>query len=48
VPLSRFTIRRLERDKAFPQRVKLGPKRIAWLEHEVLGWISERMAARAA
>ena len=46
--LSSVTIWRLERQRAFPRRIKLTGKRVAWLEHEVLGWIADRMAARVA
>jgi prophage regulatory protein len=46
--LSNVTIWRLERRRAFPRRIKLTGKRVAWLEHEVLGWIADRMAARVA
>jgi prophage regulatory protein len=46
--LSNVTIWRLERRRAFPLRIKLTGKRVGWLEHEVLGWIADRMAARVA
>lgn len=32
----------------FPQPVKLSERSVAWLEHEVEGWISQRIAARDA
>ena len=46
--LSPVTIWRLERKKAFPRRIKLGAKRVGWVEAEVLGWIAARVADRAA
>lgn len=45
--LSPVTIWRLERKKAFPRRIKLGAKRVGWIEAEVLGWIAARVADRA-
>ena len=45
--LSSVTTWRLERKGAFPRRIKLTGKRVGWLEHEVLGWIAARMAARS-
>jgi prophage regulatory protein len=32
----------------FPRPVSLGPKAVGWLEHEVDGWVAERIAARDA
>jgi prophage regulatory protein len=46
--LSPVTLWRLERKKAFPRRIKLGAKRVGWIEAEVLGWIAARMSDRAA
>jgi prophage regulatory protein len=46
--LSPVTIWRLERKSLFPRRMKLGSKRVGWIEREVLDWIDARMAARAA
>lgn len=34
--------RRLEA-KAFPLQIKLGAKSVAWLEHEINGWISQQV-----
>jgi prophage regulatory protein len=48
VPYSRTHIARLEKQGLFPQRVRLGKKRIAWVRAEVEAWIAERMASRAA
>ena len=38
--LSRQTIWRMERDGRFPRRRVLGARNIAWLESEVIAWIS--------
>jgi prophage regulatory protein len=46
--LSPVTLWRLERKKAFPRRIKLGAKRVGWIEREVLDWIGARIAERAA
>jgi prophage regulatory protein len=46
--LSSVSIWRLERKKLFPRRIKLGGKRVGWIEREVLDWIGARMADRAA
>ncbi|MDD5384546.1 MAG: AlpA family phage regulatory protein [Gallionella sp.] len=45
VPLSRVTIWRLEKQDAFPRRVKIGKNSIGWLEHEVIQWIASRPKA---
>ena len=42
------TIWRLERKNLFPRRIKLGAKRVGWIEREVMDWIGARMAERAA
>ena len=39
-------IARLEKAGQFPQRVRLGPNRVGWVEREVLDWLEERMARR--
>jgi prophage regulatory protein len=46
--LSPVTLWRLERKKLFPRRIKLGAKRVGWVEREVLDWIGDRLAERAA
>jgi predicted DNA-binding transcriptional regulator AlpA len=46
--LNPVTIWRLERKRLFPQRVKLGAKRVGWVEREVLDWIDARRVARGA
>lgn len=45
VPLSRVTIWRLEKQDAFPRRVKIGKNSVGWLEHEVIQWIASRPKA---
>lgn len=40
--LSRSSVRRLEQAGAFPQRIRLSPRRIAWLDTEVRRWIAWR------
>ena len=32
----------------FPKQVKLGPKAVGWLEHEIDAWIDARAAERDA
>lgn len=45
--LSRATVYRLMLAGGFPRPVKLhGAKRMAFVEHEVDGWIAARIAAR--
>ena len=46
VPYSFAHIARLEAAGEFPQRVKLGACRVAWLAEEVQNWIDERVALR--
>jgi prophage regulatory protein len=46
VPLSDTTIWRMERDNAFPRRIVLSRKRVAWKRSEVMAFIAARMAAR--
>ena len=47
VPYSASHIWRLERSGKFPQRVRLGGKRVAWLQSEVNSWVESKLAARA-
>jgi len=50
IPYSRSHLRRLEGTGQFPKHVTLGEglgALIAWPEHEVDGWINEKMARRA-
>lgn len=46
VPYSDMHIWRLERDGAFPKRIKLGKHRVGWDLAEVLAWIEKRKAKR--
>ncbi|MBF5091957.1 AlpA family phage regulatory protein [Novosphingobium sp. NBM11] len=45
--LSESTIRRREREGAFPKRVRLGPAAVVWRESDINRWIAE-MAERSA
>ena len=47
VPYSFAHIARLEAASQFPQRVRLGACRVAWVAEEVEIWIEERVANRA-
>ena len=44
--LSVSTIKRLEREGRFPQRIQVTQIRVAWLQSEVDDWIGQRVAAR--
>ena len=46
VPSSASHIWRLERLGQFPQRVRLGGNRVAWLQSEVNSWVESKLAAR--
>ena len=46
VPYSFAHIARLEAAGQFPQRVRLGACRVAWVAEEVEAWIDERIATR--
>ena len=39
-------IARLEKAGQFPQRVRLGPNRVGWVEEEVLDWLQQRINRR--
>jgi prophage regulatory protein len=45
VPLSRTTIWRGVRDGRFPAPIVISPGRVAWLEAEILDWISSQRRA---
>lgn len=47
IPYSFQHIARLELAGKFPQRIRLGECRVAWLAEEVEAWIDERVARRA-
>jgi prophage regulatory protein len=46
IPYSKVHLWRLERDGKFPKRVPLGQSRHGWLDSEIDGWITARMAER--
>lgn len=48
VPFSRTTIMNLADAGDFPKPVRIGTKRIAFVEHEVDAWVAARIAARGA
>ena len=48
VPFSRVHIYRLIRDGKFPAPIKLGDRRVAFLENEVESWVAARIAERDA
>lgn len=39
-------VARLESAGQFPQRVRLGPNRVGWVESEVLDWLQKRIDRR--
>ena len=39
-------IARLVKAGLFPKRVPLGPKRVDWVEREILDWLEERLPRR--
>jgi prophage regulatory protein len=46
VPYTRQHLSRLEKLGQFPRRVHLGGNKVAWLEHEIEGWMEARAAER--
>ncbi|WP_033570364.1 helix-turn-helix transcriptional regulator [Dickeya undicola] len=44
--ISRSTLYELSNRNAFPARVPLGGKNVAWVESEIHHWVAERIAAR--
>lgn len=46
IPYCDSQIYRLEKAGQFPRRVRLGCNRVAWLENEIDGWISEKAERR--
>jgi prophage regulatory protein len=47
VPYSASHLWRLERAGQFPQRVRLGGNRVAWLQSEVSAWVESKLASRS-
>ena len=46
VRLTKHQLGRLEAQGAFPQRVRLSPRRLGWVEAEVEAWLQARIDAR--
>lgn len=46
IKYSREHLRRLEADSKFPERIRLSPSRVVWLQSEILEWLDERIAMR--
>lgn len=42
VPYSAQHILRLEKNKEFPQRIKVGARRVGWYLDEVMDWLAAR------
>lgn len=43
---SRWTLRELERRGVFPRRVRLSPRKSAWLESDIQKFLADAIAAR--
>lgn len=41
--LCRSMIYRMEAEKRFPQRVKIGHRAVGWVEQEVAQWVADRI-----
>jgi prophage regulatory protein len=48
VPRSRSRIYEDMARGEFPRPVKLGPRSVGWLEHEIEAWLAARVAEREA
>jgi prophage regulatory protein len=46
VPLSKSTVLRKVADGSFPRPVRLGERRVAWVENEIIEWEQERIEER--
>ena len=46
ITFSRTHIKRLMDEDKFPRPVRVGERRIAWLESEILAWLEARVAKR--
>lgn len=44
--LSRSTLYHYIQNQQFPSQIQLGPKRVGWVEDEVIGWIKNRIENR--
>jgi prophage regulatory protein len=41
-----ITLKRMEDKNLFPPRIRLGQRKVGWIEAEVAAWLSDRMAER--
>lgn len=48
IPFTRQHILRLEKSGKFPQRFKIGARRVGWLLSEIEAWVGERAALRTS
>lgn len=48
IPYSRQWLDRLINDGKFPRPLKIGARRIAWIEAEIEQWLADRAQERAA
>lgn len=46
IPYTNAHLLRLEKEKAFPARVRLGHRHVAWLRTEVEQFLADRIASR--
>jgi prophage regulatory protein len=46
VPLSKSSLLRQVADGSFPRPVRVGERRVAWVEGEIVAWQTARIAAR--
>ena len=46
VGLKRASIYRYISEGHFPKAITLGPRAVGWLEHEIDGWLHQRLLAR--
>ena len=42
VPYTPQHILRLEKKKKFPERIKVGERRVGWWLHEVMAWLEQK------
>ena len=48
VPYTPQHILRLEKKKKFPERIKVGERRVGWWLHEVLAWLDKKSGKEPA
>jgi prophage regulatory protein len=46
VPISKSSVLRQVSEGLFPRPVRVGERRVAWVEDEIIAWQAERIAAR--